>query len=117
MIIVGKQYPSAALAFSGQSSRGEGVKRGLRPDGDLPDLRARAEELNEMWEEKMGMMHHMGQHKWAEMVIWEMLDDDMKKKILLRKLDMRIKRKEFKIGMLKDKVETLKMLRQAVEKK
>ena len=59
----------------------------------------------------------MGQTKWAEMVIWETLDDEMKKKLILRKIDQRIKRKEFKIGVLKEKIETLKMLKQAIEKK
>ncbi len=73
-----------------------------------------------MWEKsegKVGTIHHMGQAKWAEMVAWEMLDDDMKKQVILRKLDQRIMRKEFKIGFLKHKVETLKMMKQAIEKK
>jgi hypothetical protein len=60
---------------------------------------------------------HMGQAKWAEMASWETLDDETKKKIILRKLDERIMHKEFKIGYKKHKVETLKMIRQAMEEK
>jgi hypothetical protein len=68
-------------------------------------------------EERMGIFHHMGQHKWAEMAIWETLDDATKKKVMLRKIDRKIRRREFKIEMLKDKIETLRMMKQAVEKK
>ncbi len=73
-----------------------------------------------MWEKsegRVGTVHHMGPAKWAEMVAWEMLDEDTKKQVILRKLDQRIMRKEFKIGSLKHKVETLKMMKQAIEKK
>jgi hypothetical protein len=60
---------------------------------------------------------HMGQAKWAEMAAWESLDEATRKAIIMRKLDERIMHKEFKIGYKKHKVETLKMIRQAIEKK
>ncbi len=60
---------------------------------------------------------HMGQAKWAEMAAWETLDDETKKEIILRKLNERIMHKEFKIEYKKHKVETLKMIKQAMEKK
>ena len=60
---------------------------------------------------------HMGQAKWAEMAAWESLDDETKKEIILRKLNERIMHKEFKIEYKKHKVETLKMIKQAMEKK
>jgi len=60
---------------------------------------------------------HMGQAKWAEMAAWESLDDETKKEVIQRKLDQRIMHKEFKIGYLKHKVETLKLIRKAMNKK
>ena len=60
---------------------------------------------------------HMGQAKWAEMAAWESLDDKTKKEIILRKLNERIMHKEFKIEYKMHKVETLKMIKQAMEKK
>jgi len=60
---------------------------------------------------------HMGQAKWAEMAAWETLDDETKKEIILRKLNERIMHKEFKIEYKKHKVETLKMIKQAMERK
>ena len=59
---------------------------------------------------------HMGQAKWAEMAVWVTLDDETKKKIP-RKIDERIMHKEFKIGQKKHRVETPKMIKQAMEKK
>ncbi|RPI40460.1 MAG: hypothetical protein EHM53_01845 [Methanoregulaceae archaeon] len=60
---------------------------------------------------------HMGQAKWAEMAAWESLDDKTKKEIILRKLNERIMHKEFKINYKQHKVETLKMIKAAMEKK
>ncbi|MDD1658230.1 MAG: hypothetical protein LUQ41_07235 [Methanomicrobiales archaeon] len=51
------------------------------------------------------------------MAAWETLDDETQKEVILRKLDQRIMKKEFKIGYLKHKVETLKMMKQAMKKK
>ena len=51
------------------------------------------------------------------MAAWESLDEATRKAIVMRKLDERIMHKEFKIGYKKHKVETLKMIRQALEKK
>ena len=60
---------------------------------------------------------HMGQAKWAEMAAWETLEDETKKEVIQRKLDQRIMHKEFKIGYLKHKVETLKLIKKAMNKK
>ncbi len=60
---------------------------------------------------------HMRSTKWAEMAAWELLDDEAKKQIILRKLDQQIMHREFKIGYMKYKVETLKMMKQAMTKK
>ena len=60
---------------------------------------------------------HMGQAKWAEMAAQESLDDETKKEVIQRKLDQRIMHKEFKIGYLKHKVETLKLIKKAMNKK
>lgn len=72
-----------------------------------------------MWEKtegKMGMQHHMGKGKWADMMIWEKLDDEAKKQLVMRKLDERIMKKEFKIGYLQHKAETLKMMKALMAK-
>lgn len=72
-----------------------------------------------MWEKSEGKIttiHHVGQSKWAEMAAWETLDDETQKEVILRKIDQRIMKKEFKIGYLKHKVETLKMIKQAMNK-
>jgi len=63
-----------------------------------------------------GSIRHMGPAKWAEMFAWESFDDETKKKLILRKIDERIMRKESKIESLKYKVETLKMMKQALQK-
>jgi predicted Fe-S protein YdhL (DUF1289 family) len=60
---------------------------------------------------------YMGQTKWAELAAWETLDEATKKEIIQRKLDQRIMHKEFKLGYIKHKVETLKMIKQAMKKK
>jgi len=51
------------------------------------------------------------------MAAWESLDDETKKEVIQRKLDQRIMHKEFKIGYLKHKVETLKLIKKAMNKK
>ena len=60
---------------------------------------------------------HMRHSKWAEMVAWESLDEEAKKEIIVRKLEQQIMHKEFKIGHLKHKVDTLKIMKQAMTKK
>jgi hypothetical protein len=60
---------------------------------------------------------YLGQAKWAELTAWETLDDATKKEIIQRKLEQQIMHKEFKIGWLKHKVETLKMIKKAMNKK
>jgi hypothetical protein len=45
------------------------------------------------------------------MMIWEKLDAEAKKQLMMRKLEKRIMKKEFKIGYLQHKVETLKMMK------
>ncbi|MGA7076024.1 MAG: hypothetical protein WBZ42_05705 [Halobacteriota archaeon] len=72
-----------------------------------------------MWEKSegaMGTLHHMGKGKWAEMMMWEKLDEEAKKQLMMRKLDERIMKKEFKIEYLQHKVETLKMMKTWMEK-
>jgi hypothetical protein len=39
----------------------------------------------------------VGKGKWADMMLWEKLDDEAKKQLMIRKLDERIIKKEFKI--------------------
>jgi hypothetical protein len=76
----------------------------LIPLDDVPASALRDVWGDPLWEKsggKVGTEHHMGQAKWAEMVAWEMLDDETKKQVILSKLDQRIMRKEFKIGFLK----------------
>lgn len=58
----------------------------------------------------------MGKGKWAEMMMWEKLDEETKKQLMMRKLDERIMKKEFKIEYLQHKVETLKMMKTWMEK-
>ena len=72
--------------------------------------------LNEIMEDPNIHMH-MRYSKWAEMAAWELLDEEVKKEIIIRKLDQQILHKEFKIGHLKHKVDTLKMMKQAMTKK
>ena len=72
--------------------------------------------MNEMMDESNIHMH-MRYSKWAEMAAFETLEEEVKKDIIVRKLDQQILHKEFKIGHLKHKVDTLKMIRQAMTKK
>lgn len=64
----------------------------------------------------MRMKHGMGRGKWAEMMMWEKLDDTAKKMLMTRKLDELIMTKEFKIKYLEHKIETLKMMKTWIEK-
>jgi predicted Fe-S protein YdhL (DUF1289 family) len=59
----------------------------------------------------------MGQRKWAEMAVWERLDDATKNKILQRKIELRIMHEESQIAIIQHKTETLKILRAAMTKK
>ena len=89
----------------------------LTKSGKEPWEHDKPKELHEMIMEDSKIEMHMGQAKWAEMAAWESLDEATRKAIVMRKLDERIMHKEFKIGYKKHKVETLKMIRQALEKK
>ena len=60
---------------------------------------------------------YMGQRKWAEMAVWEKLDEATKTEILLRKIVLRIMHEESQIAIIQHKAQTLKMLRAAVTKK
>jgi len=59
----------------------------------------------------------MGQRKWAEMAVWEKLDEATKNEVLLRKIEQRIMDEEFQMEIIKHKTETLKMLKAAIAKK
>ncbi len=62
---------------------------------------------------EMGMEGRLQMMKMA----WEKLDDDAKKQYLLRKLDEKIMKKEFKIKLLQYKIESLRMAKTWVETK
>ena len=62
---------------------------------------------------EMGMDRRLQMMKMA----WEKLDDDAKKQFMLRKLDEKIMKKEFKIKLLQYKIESLRMAKTWVEKK
>jgi len=78
--------------------------------------------MHEKNEGQMGMhygMHHdMGKKSdWiTKKMIWEMLDDDAKKQYLLRKLDEKIMKKEFKMKLAEHKLATLRLLKVWIEK-
>lgn len=59
----------------------------------------------------------MGQRKWAEMAVWEKLDEATKNMVLLRKIEQRIMYEEFQIEIIQHKVDTLKMLEAVMTKK
>lgn len=74
-----------------------------------------------MWEkseEQMGMHHNMGKKgDWiVKKMIWEKLDDAAKKEYILRKLDEKILKKEFKIKLAEHKLATLRLLKVWIEK-
>jgi hypothetical protein len=49
-------------------------------------------------------------------MLWEQLDDNGKKQYILRKLDERIMKKEFKVKLMEHKIETLRLMKQWVER-
>lgn len=65
-----------------------------------------------------GMHHDMGRKSdWiTKKMIWEKLDDDAKKAYLVRKLDEKVMKKEFKIKLAEHKLETLRLLKVWIEK-
>jgi hypothetical protein len=73
--------------------------------------------MHEKHEGEMGMEHGMGMKKsWLmKKMMWDQLGDDAKKQYLLRKLDEKIMKKEFKIKLIEHKVETLRMLKTQIE--
>jgi len=74
--------------------------------------------MHEKHEGEMGMEHGMGMKKsWLfKKMMWEQLDDDAKKQYMLRKLDEKIMKKEFKVKLIQHKVETLRMLKTQIER-
>ena len=74
--------------------------------------------MHEKYEGQMGMHHDMGKKgDWiTKKMIWEKLDDDAKKEYLLRKLDEKIMKKEFKIKLAEHKLESLRILKLRIEK-
>ena len=63
-----------------------------------------------------GAHHDMGKKWMMKKMIWEQLDDDAKKQYLLRKLDEKIMKKEFKVKLVQHKMETLRLLKGWVER-
>jgi hypothetical protein len=65
-----------------------------------------------------GMHHDMGRKSdWiTKKMIWEKLDDNAKKAYLVRKLDEKVMKKEFKIKLAEHKLETLRLLKLWIEK-
>lgn len=74
--------------------------------------------MHEKYEGQLGMHHDMGKKgDWiTKKMIWEKLDDDAKKEYLLRKLDEKIMKKEFKIKLAEHKLESLRILKLRIEK-
>ena len=74
--------------------------------------------MHEKHEGEMGVEHGMGMKKsWLmKKMMWEQLDDDAKKLYMLRKLDEKIMKKEFKVKLIQHKVETLRMLKTQIER-
>jgi len=65
---------------------------------------------------EMGMHHDMSKKWMTKKMIWEQLDDDAKKQYLLRKLDEKIMKKEFKVKLVQHKMETLRLLKGWIER-
>ena len=74
--------------------------------------------MHENNEGQMGMHYDMSKKSgWiTKKMIWEKLDDDAKKEYLLRKLDEKIMKKEFKIKLAEHKLATLRLLKVWIEK-
>ncbi len=66
----------------------------------------------------MTMHEHKEEGKKSEMMamLWEKLDDNEKKTLMLRKIEGKIMKKEGKIKLLQHKVETLKTIKSMMEK-
>ena len=66
----------------------------------------------------MTMYEHKEEGKKSEMMamLWEKLDDNEKKTLMLRKIEGKIMKKEGKIKLLQHKVETLKTIKSMMEK-
>jgi hypothetical protein len=76
------------------------------------------DKMHEKHEGEMGMEHGMGMKKswFIKKMMWDQLDDDAKKQYMLRKLDEKIMKKEYKIKLIQHKVETLRMLKTQIER-
>ena len=74
--------------------------------------------MHDKIEGQMGMHHDMGgKSDWVtKKMIWEKLDDDAKKEYMLRKLDEKIMKKEFKIKLAEHKLATLRFLKGSIQK-
>jgi hypothetical protein len=71
--------------------------------------------MDEKYESTPGMEH--GKKGWImKKMLWEQLDDEAKKQYVLRKLDERIMKKEFKVKLLEYKIETLRMMKKLMER-
>jgi hypothetical protein len=64
----------------------------------------------------MGTHHDMGEKWMMKKMMWEQLDDDAKKQYVLRKLDEKIMKKEFKVKLVQHKTETLRLLKGWIER-
>ena len=66
----------------------------------------------------MTMYEHKEEGRKSEMMamLWEKLDDNEKKTLMLRKIEGKIMKKEGKIKLLQHKVETLKTIKSMMEK-
>ena len=64
------------------------------------------------------MHEHKEEGKTSEMMVmlWEKLGESEKKALMLRKLEGKIMKKEYKIKLLQHKVETLKTIKSWIEK-
>ena len=65
---------------------------------------------------EMGTHHNMGQKWMMKKMMWEQLDDDAKKQYVLRKLDEKIMKKEFKVKLVQHKMETLRLMKGWIER-
>ena len=72
--------------------------------------------MHERHEGQMGTHHDMGQKWMMKKMMWEQLDDDAKKQYVLRKLDEKIMKKEFKVKLVQHKLETLRLMKGWVER-
>jgi hypothetical protein len=65
---------------------------------------------------EMGTHHDMGKKLMMKKMMWEQLDDDAKKQYVLRKLDEKIMKKEFKVKLVQHKMETLRLMKGWIER-